>query len=97
MDLNWADLCMTNSEQQVLASAAQATGADYVVLVDSLTDGNVNAIAKPAATMTVHYPKLKGSFTIAHEIGHLLGLVDLYTSSTTYLRPCFDRVFSFLE
>ena len=79
--LDWADLCMTSSEQQVLASAAQATGADYVVLVDSLTDGNINAIAKPAASMTVHYPKMN-AWTIAHEIGHLLGLVDLYTSSS---------------
>ena len=81
MDLNWADLCMTSSEQQVLASAAQATGADYVVLVDSLTDGNVIATAKPAAAMTVHYPKAD-SWVVAHEIGHLLGLVDLYTSSS---------------
>lgn len=81
MDLNWADLCMTNSEQQVLASAAQATGADYVVLVDSLMDGNVAATAKPAAAMTMHYPKAD-SWVVAHEIGHLLGLVDLYTSSS---------------
>jgi hypothetical protein len=81
MDLNWADLCMTSSEQQVLASAAQAAGADYVVMVDSLTDGNIAATAKPAAAMTVHYPKVK-AWTIAHEIGHLLGLVDLYTSSS---------------
>ena len=79
--LDLSDYCMTNSEQQVLASAAQATGADYVVLVDSLTDGNVIATAKPAAAMTVHYPKAD-SWVVAHEIGHLLGLVDLYTSSS---------------
>ena len=50
-------------------------------MVDSLTDGDVGATAKAPASMVVHYPKMK-EWTIAHEIGHLLGLVDLYTSSS---------------
>lgn len=81
VDYSTADLCLNTSEQEQISVAAKDAGADFVVMVDSLTDGNVNATARAPASMTVHYSKMK-PWTIAHEIGHLLGLVDLYTSSS---------------
>lgn len=82
IDLNWKDTCLSASEQSTVANVAKQTGADYVIMVDSLTSTNNHiALAKSPAVMTVHYPQMK-QWTIAHEIGHLLGLVDLYTSSS---------------
>jgi hypothetical protein len=82
IDLNWKDTCLSASEQSTVADAATRTGADYVIMIDSLTDTNNHiALAKSPAVMTVHFPQMK-TWTIAHEIGHLLGLVDLYTSAS---------------
>lgn len=81
IDIGGIDTCYTTTDQNVITEAGVNSGADFVVMVDSLTDGNIIATADPQIAITMHYPKLT-SWTLAHEMGHLLGLIDLYDNTS---------------
>ncbi len=72
--------CYTETEQSTITKLHQETGADTWVLVDGLTKVSEAATAGTPIGMFVHLSQDR-SHTIAHEFGHLLGLVDLYTSA----------------
>ena len=77
---NHSVACFTADEQNTIAKLHQETGADTWVLVDGLTNVSEAATAGAPIGMFVHLSQDR-SHTIAHEFGHLLGLVDLYTSA----------------
>ena len=74
----YPSVCFSDDEANTITKIAKDTAADIWVLVDST---NERATAGAPIGVSYHIQDTR-SYTLAHELGHLLGLDDLYMGDT---------------
>ena len=80
IDIGGIDSCYTSADQDAITTAGVNSGADFLVMVDSAAGDSIIAAASPQTAITMHYPEMT-NWVLSHEMGHLLGLIDLYNKT----------------